>query len=235
MLNLTATPIALLLSGLLGSFGHCLGMCGPLNLIVTARIRENDLPLGLSMVIYHAARIVVYILLGTLVGALGSLLGLSTHLTGIGGVTSLALGLTILLLGLGYLGWLPSLAWEGAGGWWNKALSSALQRRGGYGVALLGAVNGLLPCGLVYSALLLAASDGHAWSGALGMAAFGLGTFPALLGLDLGAGALEIRFRQSMVRLAGALMLLVGSQLLLRGGAALGIWNHFHWGSIALW
>lgn len=234
MPDLAAPPIALLLSGLLGSLGHCLGMCGPLNLIVTARIRENGLPLGRSMVLYHAARVSVYILLGALVGALGSLLGLSARLTGIGGATSLALGLAILMLGLGYLGWLPSLAWEGAGGWWNRALSFALRRKGG-GAALLGALNGLLPCGLVYSALLLAASGGQAWRGALGMAAFGLGTFPALFGLDLGAGALSARFRQGMTRLAGVLMLLVGAQLVLRGGAALGLWSHLHRWGVALW
>lgn len=235
MTDLTATPITLLVSGLLGSLGHCLGMCGPLNLMVSAKMRENELPPARSFILYHAARISVYILLGALVGALGSLLGLSTHLTGIGSAVSLALGLVILILGLGYLGWLPSLAWEGAGGWWNKALSSSLRRGGGWGVAVLGALNGLLPCGLVYSALLLAASSGQSRSGALGMAAFGLGTFPALMGLDLGAGALSVRFRQSMTRLAGALMLLVGTQLILRGGAALGLWPHLHWKGIVLW
>jgi sulfite exporter TauE/SafE len=67
------------------------------------------------------------------------------------------------------------------------------------------------------------------------MAIFGLGTFPALLALDLGAGALSVRFRQRMMKLAGALMLLVGLQLALRGGAALHFWPHLHWGGIALW
>lgn len=236
MTDLTATPaIMLLLSGLLGSLGHCLGMCGPLNLMVAARVRESGAPATRSFVLYHLARVGVYIIFGTLVGGLGSLLGLSTHLTEVGGAVSLCLGLAILLLGLGYLGWLPSLAWEGAGNWWNKAMSAVLQRKGGYGLAALGALNGLLPCGLIYSALLLAASTGTAWGGALGMAAFGLGTIPALLGLDFGAGALSVRFRQVMTRLAGALMLLVGAQLTLRGGAALGLWPHLHLWGLALW
>jgi sulfite exporter TauE/SafE len=222
-------------SGLLGSLGHCLGMCGPLNLMVAAQMRKNDLSALPNFSLYHAVRVLMYVLLGVLVGALGSLLGLSRQLTTLGGAVSLLLGIAILLIGAGYLGWLLSFPLEGASRWWNVALSRTLKQGGWGGVALLGALNGLLPCGLVYSALLLAASTGAAWYGALGMALFGLGTFPALLALDLGAGALSARFRQGMMRVAGALMLLVGLQLTLRGGAALHFWSHLHWGSIALW
>ena len=223
------------MSGLLGSLGHCLGMCGPLNLMVAAQMRKNALPALPNFSLYHAARVLIYVLLGALVGALGSLLGLSHQLTALGGAVSLLLGIAILLLGAGYLGWLRAFPLEGASRWWNAALSRALKQGGWRGVALLGVLNGLLPCGLVYSALLLAASTGAVWRGALGMALFGLGTFPALLALDLGAGALSVRFRQGMMKLAGALMLLVGLQLVLRGGAALHLWPHLHLGGIALW
>jgi sulfite exporter TauE/SafE len=222
-------------SGLLGSLGHCLGMCGPLNLMVAAQMRKSDLPTLPNFSLYHAARILIYVLLGALVGAIGSLLGLSQQLTTLGGFVSLLLGTAILLLGAGYLGWLHAFPLEGASRWWNAALARALKQGGWSGVALLGALNGLLPCGLVYSALLLVASIGTVSGGALGMALFGLGTFPALLALDLGAGALSVRFRQGMMKLAGALMLLVGLQLALRGGAALHLWSHLHLGGIALW
>ena len=227
--------ITLLVSGLLGSLGHCLGMCGPLNLMVSAQIRKNDLPALLNFCLYHAARVLIYVLLGALVGTLGSLLGLSLQLSALGGAVSLLLGVAILLLGMGYLGWLSAFPLESTSRWWNAALSRALKQGGWRGIALLGVLNGLLPCGLVYSALLLAASTGAAWHGALGMALFGFGTFPALLALDLGSGALSVRFRQGMMRLAGALMLLVGLQLVLRGGAALHLWPHLHWSGVALW
>jgi sulfite exporter TauE/SafE len=210
-------------------------MCGPLNLMVAAQIRKNDLPALPNFSLYHVVRVLVYVLLGAFVGALGSLLGLSRQLTTLGGAISLLLGSAILLIGAGYLGWLRVFPLEGASRWWNIALSRVLKQGGWGGVALLGALNGLLPCGLVYSALLLAASTGAAWRGALGMALFGLGTFPALLALDLGAGALSVRLRQGMMRVAGALMLLVGLQLILRGGAALHFWSHLRWGSVVLW
>ena len=203
--------------------------------MVAAQMRKNDLPTLPNFSLYHVVRVLMYVLLGVLVGALGSLLGLSRQLTTLGGAVSLLLGLVILLIGAGYLGWLRTFPLGGASRWWNVALSRTLKQGGWSGVALLGALNGLLPCGLVYSALLLSASTGTAWRAALGMAFFGLGTFPALLALDLGAGALSVRFRLGMMRLTGVLMLLVGLQLALRGGAALHFWPHLHWGSIVLW
>jgi sulfite exporter TauE/SafE len=227
--------ITLLTSGLLGSLGHCLGMCGPLNLVVAAQMRKNDLDVLPNFSLYHAARVLVYLLLGALAGTIGSLLGLSKQLTFLGGAVSLLLGIAILLFGAGYLGWLSVLPLEGASRWWNAALSRALKQGGWRGVVLLGALNGLLPCGLVYSVLLLVASTGTAGGGALGMVLFGMGTIPALLALDLGAGALSVRFRQRMMKLVGVLMLLVGLQLALRGGAALHLWPHLHLGGVVLW
>ena len=78
-----------MLSGLLGSLGHCLGMCGPLNLMVAAFMRKNDLPALPNFSLYHAVRVLVYTLMGAVVGAIGSLLGLSPQLTTLGGAVSL--------------------------------------------------------------------------------------------------------------------------------------------------
>lgn len=225
----------MLVSGLLGSVGHCLGMCGPLNMILAAQIKKNKLQAGLNFTLYHLSRVIVYILLGAVVGLLGSLLGLSKEITFLGGVVSLILGFLIFLLGAGYLGWLGSFSLEGQANWWNRAFSKVLKNRGVAGVILLGALNGLLPCGLVYSALLLAASTGAIWQGTAGMALFGLGTFPALVALDFGAGALSVHLRQKILSIVGVLMLIVGLQLVLRGGAALTLWPHVHLGGVALW
>lgn len=231
----TSFWITMLVSGLLGSVGHCLGMCGPLNMILAAQIKKNDLSAGFHFTLYHLARIIVYVLLGAAVGLLGSLLGLSKQITTLGGAVSLVLGVLILLLGASYLGWLGAFTLEGQANWWNKAFSRILKRRGAAGVMMLGALNGLLPCGLVYSALLLAASTGGVWQGAAGMCLFGVGTFPALFALDFGAGALSVRLRQKILKVVGVLMLIVGLQLILRGGAALTLWPHLHLGGIALW
>lgn len=235
VLTMTGTLTVLFLSGFLGSLGHCLGMCGPLNLMVAVQVRKHEMPLGQSFFLYHGARIAVYAALGGVVGIVGSMLGLSHRLTVLGGVVSLGLGAAIILIGAGYLGWFQPFRLEGEAAWWNNILALLLKKNGMPRMLALGGLNGLLPCGLVYSALLLSASSGGIWSAALGMTVFGLGTFPALLVLDLGAGSLSVRFRQFMVRLAGGLMLLVGLQLVLRGGATLHFWTHLHWNSIVLW
>ncbi|MFL7814104.1 MAG: sulfite exporter TauE/SafE family protein [Anaerolineales bacterium] len=230
-----AAITSLFISGLIGSLGHCLGMCGPLNLIVAVQIEKSGLPKLESTVLYHSARIAVYTGLGLIVGILGSLLSLSRPLSSLSGIISIILGLLLGLLGAGYLGFLKSLRLESKADWWNRVFSRLLERRGRLGVIGLGALNGLLPCGLVYAALLVAASSGSVWSAGAGMLAFGLGTFPALLAVNLGAGKVSARFRRTMMRTAGALMVLVGLQLILRGGAALQIWSHLHLGKFVLW
>jgi sulfite exporter TauE/SafE len=231
----TGIWITFLASGLLGSVGHCLGMCGPLNLMLGGQIRKNDLARLPNFTLYHFMRVVVYIIFGTIIGAAGSLLGISRQLTTIGGITGLLLGGIIIVFGLQYLGLFKRLPFGATGGWWNDAFNRAIRAGGWRGIALMGAVNGLLPCGLVYSALLLAASSGNAVSGAIGMAIFGLGTFPTLLALDLGSGAIAGKLRSQMLRAAGGFMILVGLQLFLRGGAALHFWPHLHWGGIVFW
>jgi sulfite exporter TauE/SafE len=226
---------ALLLSGLVGSLGHCLGMCGPLVIMVGLQLKSSGrsgLPYHL---LYHGARIAVYALMGALVGVIGSLLGLAGRLNDIAGVASLLLGLGVILFGLGYLGWLPLGRMEGGGAWLTEAMGRALKQGGSAGVVALGALNGLLPCGLVYSALLVAASTGGPLSGGLGMVVFGVGTLPPLLLVGMGATAVSVEARQRLTRIAGALIIVVGLQLLLRGMAALGVVPHLHLGRLVLW
>jgi sulfite exporter TauE/SafE len=225
----------LLLSGLLGSLGHCLGMCGPLVIMVGIQFRARGLAALPRHLLYHGARITVYGLLGAVVGVIGSLLGLGSRLSHLAGIASLLLGLGVVLFGFGYLGWLPISRMERSGDWLSQAMSRVLKQGRLGGVILLGALNGLLPCGLVYSALLVASSTGGPLPGALGMLLFGVGTIPALLVAGLGAGTLSVRLRQALTRVAGVLIVLVGLQLALRGLAALGVVPHLHLGELVIW
>jgi sulfite exporter TauE/SafE len=226
---------ALLLTGFLGSLGHCLGMCGPLVMMVGVRFKAQEASALPNHFLYHGARISVYSLLGAIVGGVGSLLGLRSGLSSLAGAISLLLGLGIIVFGLGYLGYLPLGRVEGAGLWLNRWMNRALKQGGTTGLIGLGLTNGLLPCGLVYSALLIAASSGGALTGALGMFLFGISTIPALLVVGVGAGALSVHTRQTLARVAGLLILVVGLQLTLRGLAGLGIISHQRLGEVMLW
>ncbi len=225
----------LLLSGLVGSLGHCLGMCGPLVMMGGLEFRRAGGSVLWPHALYHLGRVAIYALLGLVAGSVGSAFGLGNALSSLAAMVSLLLGLAVSLLGLGYLGWLPVGRLGSSAGWFGKAFGRAMQQGGPAGPLLLGALNGLLPCGLVYGALLVAASTGRAWDGALAMLLFGLGTVPALLALGLGALSLSRGVRQALIRIWGALMLLVGLQLGMRGLVAFGLVQHLHLGSVMIW
>ena len=234
-LNLAAFG-ALFVTGLLGSLGHCLGMCGPLVLMVGAPNR----PLGWKIstyhyLAYHSSRILVYAFLGALVGALGSLIGLNSRIGQYAAIISLILGVGIIFVGTAYLGWLPLFQLQTTETWLSRRMRGVMKHTGYRRSVELGSLNGLLPCGLVYSALLVAASTGSPVYGALGMLVFGASTIPALLVLGLGANMLNPGIRGALNRFAGYAVLLVGIQLILRGTAAAGWIPHLKAGGIMVW
>ncbi len=238
---IAAAPLllALLLTGLIGSLGHCLGMCGPLVLMMGARFPRKGLAAAPLYLRYHAGRIIVYGLLGLVAGELGALAWranwqVSQYAAGPAWV-SLALGAAVILAGLVYLGWIRLPAMEKLGGWWRSLAKRVMRLPRMSGVLLLGALNGLLPCGLVYGALLTTAATGSPWLGGLGMIIFGLGTLPALMLLGVGVGMAALSVRRALARVSGGLVMLVGMQLMLRGAAALGLLSHWMIGKVMIW
>jgi len=81
----------------------------------------------------------------------------------------------------------------------------------------LGFLWGWLPCGLVYTVLIMALSAGGAVEGALLMLAFGLGTLPNLLAMGVIATRLTKWTRNPKIRLfAGLLVIIMAVLTLLR-------------------
>jgi len=102
------------------------------------------------------------------------------------------------------------------------AMSAQLQRRGFRSLALLGMLNGLLPCGLVYVALAGAVSRGSLLAGIGYMALFGLGTMPMTLGIGLSGRMFPPLFRLKLRSAIPVGVCLLAGLLILRG-LALGI------------
>ena len=208
-----------LLTGLtLGFVGsaHCVLMCGPLALALPVAGRTR-LALVAERGLYHAARIVTYTALGVLFGALG----LVTSLAGGQQVLSVVLG--VLLLGAALVPWLHRRLTGAAAvpfrfiGVLTRRLQAVYQRGGPGGIAALGIMNGLLPCGLVYAAVATAVTAGSVAPSALFMAAFGAGTLPALMLISLAGPVLKPAWRQRLQKLIPLTLAVIGVLLILRG------------------
>lgn len=212
---LTSLPLlTALLMGLLGSV-HCVGMCGGIvgmlsfSLPQTLRPRQL-LPYHLA---YSSGRIFSYSLAGALAGGLGALLGASAPLRHTQMALYILAGVMMLLVGLYLAGWAPMVARiERLGQPLWRRLEPLGRRfmppRRPLHALGLGAVWGWLPCGLVYSALIMALSTASALRGGLLMLAFGLGTLPTLLAMGSVAGLLQKQLqRRWLRRLAGLLMI----------------------------
>lgn len=227
--------ITLLITGLIGSFGHCLGMCGPFILLVSSRFPRHDKESLPYHLLYHSGRIAVYGILGLVMGGLGSLLANTSFFARTPAFISLVLGLAVLSSGLLSLGIVRLPIPPTVTNWWRLAVNKVMRLPGFLGIILMGGLNGLLPCGLVYSALLIAASNTSAVTGGLGMLLFGLGTLPVLVIFGVGVGMLTISFRQNMLRISSIFVMMVGIQLAMRGSAALGMVPHWMVGKVMIW
>lgn len=225
----------LLLTGLAGSVGHCLGMCGPLVIMVGLHLRAGNSSSFAHQLLYHGSRISLYTVLGGAAGLFGSFAGSAGRLSTSGGALSIAFGAGVMFFGLVYLGWLPAARLKRLGAALKTAMSWALRRGDNLGVALLGALSGLLPCCLVYGSLLAAASTAAPLAGALGMFLFGAGTIPALLVVGMTAAVLGTRSQEALRRISGAAMVLVALQLEVRGLAEIGLLPHYALGNVVLW
>lgn len=202
--------------GLLGSL-HCAAMCGPLQLALPVPPGGPGRMLG-GRLLYQLGRIATYCLLGIVAG----LAGKSLVLAGLQRWLSIALGAAILA---GFF--LSKKAAVSAPVVrlvmrLKSAMSVQLQQRSLRSLALLGALNGLLPCGLVYAAMAGAVARGTVASGILFMAAFGLGTTPTLLALSLSGKILPVTWRLKL-RAAIPLGVCALAALLILRGLSLGI------------
>jgi sulfite exporter TauE/SafE len=204
--------LGFLVLGFLGGFGHCVGMCAPFVLLVSRRFAAADggraATLG-AQAWYAAGRVTTYAVLGAAAGLAGGVVEMAGSLVGLQRAASvLAGGVLVLEAALGLAGAGP-LA-HTRGGRLFARVSSALGRRIPAHPFGLGLLLGLLPCGLLYSALIAAVARGGTAAGALALFLFGLGTTPALLGLSL-ADDLLARRRALLDRLARVFLLAMGA------------------------
>jgi hypothetical protein len=231
------------MAGLLGSVGHCAGMCGPIVAsfgLAQARQGGRMWPRHLA---FQLGRVSTYAVLGGLIGLLGGFARIQSvqdlhECCRPEGQALLAaqawpwqvwiklgIGFMMLLLGL-----FMALG-RRADGLMEFPMPRPIQRflaRGlqwGGAPYLLGLAWGFIPCGLVYMMLLKALDAGSWRMGAAGMVCFGLGNLPILLGLGLAATRLRQSWRSGLLRLGGILVGGMGAGILFQAVRLLRLQN----------
>ncbi|PHS39551.1 MAG: beta-carotene 15,15'-monooxygenase [Sulfurovum sp.] len=207
---------------LLGSLGHCIGMCGGIVIAYSSAKIDNkwsNFMQGFAHLVYSFGRITTYVMLGAIFGAIGGVVQFNGYATA---ALTIIAGLFMILAGLSLLGKLKFLSKLehsfSQTKWYQDVFRQVLRSKSLYSFYILGLLNGLLPCGLVYFFAVTAASTGSPLWGALVMFIFGLSTIPALFSLGfftqlLNQGAL----RKNMMNLAAGIVILFGIYTIYRG------------------
>jgi sulfite exporter TauE/SafE len=206
--------IAAFTMGLLGSF-HCVGMCGPLALSLPLNSDSFWSKFSGSL-LYNAGRIVTYSVFGLLFGAIGK----SVALFGYQQWLSILLGVLIIFFIV-----LPKRIAVFNNN--NFALHFLEKIRASLGklflkknyasLFLIGLLNGLLPCGLVYMAVAGAAATGDIINSIFFMAFFGLGTLPMMWSVAFFGNYVSIGIRHKIRKAYPYMMMLLACLLILRG------------------
>lgn len=197
--------------GLFGSF-HCLGMCGPIALALPLK-RSSSFHIITGSVLYNLGRLCTYSFLGMLLGSLGksaSFFGLQQGISILAGLVIIAsVFVSSRQIRFPFFGtWLGKL---------KTSMAKKFSRKSFTNLFLIGVLNGLLPCGLVYIALIGAIAIQSSLMGGLFMLLFGLGTLPMLLLVNLFGGSLKTHLFPSIRRLIPLFIILIGSLFILRG------------------
>lgn len=197
--------------GLLGSI-HCITMCGPL-IIATHRNRCHSVSSSHHLLLYHSGRTLAYIIIGIIAG----LLGTTASWVGLQSWISIALGIVMILpVFVQYALPLNSRALTvlvEVRSWIATRLRSSLLPRS----FVMGIINGLLPCGLVYVAAASAITTQNALQGSICMLGFGLGTLPSTLAITLGIKRLPQAWLRRGIGLIPFAVAAVGVMLIARG------------------
>lgn len=199
--------------GFLGSF-HCIGMCGPiaLSLPVNDKTKAGRF---LIILLYNLGRALTYAAFGAVLGFISNRFAL----VGYQQTLSIAVGVLILVL------LMVTYFFRGNNTMFGRlhlhiqhSLGKKLNgKKNKFSYLLIGLLNGLLPCGLVYLAIATALTTGSSLNGALLMFAFGLGTFPLMISVMIAGNYISLNARKKVRRLVPYFVGFMAVLLILRG------------------
>jgi sulfite exporter TauE/SafE len=214
-------------TGLAIGIGHCIGMCGPI--VVALSLSMKGQSALVPHLLYNFGRILTYGILGGVMGVVGSLTVVASHIEGVQKAVMIITGVLIVLMGLVLTGWLPFLRRFRVCCDTPAVPSRVYRRIFSSKTALvyfpLGLLLGLLPCGPVYTALIAVARstmdvEGAAPGFLLGsalMLTYGIGTAPALLIVGSLANTNWVKSKAVVERVGSVLMIAMGIYFTIKG------------------
>jgi sulfite exporter TauE/SafE len=203
-----------LILGLASSF-HCVGMCGPIAMAIPVN-RKSTLTILSGVLQYNLGRILTYAWLGFIIGSIG--ITIDTF----GFLQWLSIFAGIFMILYAWRKWITvrlsaSLPSVGLNRFVSKNMGKLIGSQIPFKLSLLGMLNGLLPCGMVYVGLMNALIAGSPVNSAMAMFAFGIGTLATMILVGFAANKISLKMRQKMNKLVPYMLTIVGVLIILRG------------------
>ncbi len=204
--------VGILVASLLGSV-HCAAMCGAFTCLYSPADATRTWHTHAS---YNGGRLVSYVLLGALAGVAGARVNDVGHLAGVGQLAAVVAGVLMILWAGSAIGAtvglrVPvTLAPEWARRFIGQLLVAGRDRRPAARAMLIGLLTTLLPCGWLYTFVVVAGGTGSALAGAGVMMAFWVGTVPALVVIGAGAARLFGPMRRRLPVVSATVVLVLG-------------------------
>ncbi|KIM12816.1 MAG: beta-carotene 15,15'-monooxygenase [Sulfurovum sp. FS08-3] len=209
-------------TALLASVGHCIGMCGGIVIAYSSTKLDGKESWARQSVVhgaYNMGRVTTYSAIGALFGFVGQVIAFTPTTKG---VLFVLTGILMILAGLSLVGglkFLNSAEFSIANNrWFARQFRTLIASRSLKSFYLLGVLNGMIPCGLVLSFAVFAASSASALWGAVIMAIFGLATVPTMFTLAMLTKVLQNgSLRGVMMKLAALMVISYGGYTLYKG------------------
>lgn len=207
--------ISIITIAFLASLGHCIGMCGGIVVAYSSTKVDSKWSKATQTyahLLYSFGRVTTYGILGGVFGFIG---GVATFNNIANGALLIIAGLVMVLTGLSLSGKIKFLTLIehsiSKSDWYQKSFKQLLSNQSLFSFYLLGMLNGLLPCGIVYFFAVTAASTGSPIWGSIVMVIFGLATMPVLFSLGFFVGIFkQSGFRNIMMKLSAVAVLAFG-------------------------
>ncbi|MFN5583200.1 sulfite exporter TauE/SafE family protein [Gemmatimonas sp.] len=212
---ITATAAGVLVASLVGSV-HCAGMCGGFVCFYAGSAPSHDPSALRAHAMYNGGRLLAYLTLGAIAGAIGSgvsrigaLAGVSQAAAVVAGALMVGWAITVIAAqhGVSLGAARVPLSWQRALG---RILLPVRAQPLALRAGLTGLLTALLPCGWLYVFVATAGGTGSVRNAVATMLVFWLGTVPAVVAVGVGAQTVLAPVRRRLPALSATVVLIMG-------------------------